>query len=251
MLKLRVSGAGQDKPVLVLLHGWGMGAAVWSRLTPLLSDRYQLMELDLPGYGDNVDVAADSLVDVAQQVSAVVPAGATWLGWSLGGMVALQAASDPTIKMSRLILVASSPRFVRDDDWPHAMAAEQLSLFADGLLADVDTTLKRFVALQFYGQDDAREISRSLQKSVIGQPVNKDALSLGLEMLASEDLRQIYAGLKTPIQHVYGAMDKLVPVKVSEDLSALNPAVEQVVFKGVGHAPFVSHPKMFVERLGL
>lgn len=251
MLKLRSSGKSGDAPVIVLIHGWGMGTPVWQRLVPLLEPNYRVITVDLPGYGENVAVSAGSLSDVAAEVLVSVPDQSVWLGWSLGGLVALRAAAMRAEAISRLVLVASSPRFVQEESWPHAMPEKQLSLFAGGLIADVDSTLKRFVALQFYGQEGAREVSRALQKEVVGRPVDCAALELGLDILAREDERSTYGRLALPVQHVYGAMDKLVPIKVSDDLAKLNPDVEQIVFKGVGHAPFVSHPELFVERLGL
>lgn len=251
MVKLQTSVVGSGSQNLVLLHGWGMGAAVWQVLIPLLSERYSLHVVDLPGYGANVDVEAKDLSEVADLVAASVPDGAVWLGWSLGGMVSLQVVEKSPGKVAGLILVASSPCFTQSDDWNHAMAPKQLAAFADGLFSDLKGTLKRFVALQFYGMEGVRDLSRGLQKKVVERPVASSALEQGLQFLESEDLRSAYAGLSMPVKHVHGSMDRLVPVKVVSDLEALNPEVEQVVMNGVGHAPFVSHPELFIERLGL
>lgn len=251
MLKQDGPDKRAERPAIVMLHGWGMGSAVWGPVLPFLTAKYQPMCLDLPGYGEQVSVSAESLEAIADCIAGQVPESAVWVGWSLGGMVALKVAQRYPELIQKLVLVASSPCFVQKDGWMHAMQPQQLSQFAQGLVDDTDGTLKRFVALQFYGQEGVRAVSRDLQKQVVGQPMDSKALELGLEILGSEDLRDVYARLPMPVQHVYGAMDRLVPVKVAEDLACINPAVEQVVLRGVGHAPFVSHPEEFVQRLGL
>ena len=58
-----------------------------------LAQRARLHIVDLPGHGRSP--WHDDLTDLprlAREVSAVVPAGAAVLGWSLGGMVALEIA---------------------------------------------------------------------------------------------------------------------------------------------------------------
>lgn len=82
-------GSGPD---LVLVHGWGLSGAVWQGLVPLLEPHFRLHLLDLPGFGHSHQHPARSLEQLAAACAAVVPAGAIWLGWSLGGLVAATAA---------------------------------------------------------------------------------------------------------------------------------------------------------------
>ena len=47
-LHVEVSGSGPD---LVLLHGWGMNAAVWGEVATALAQHFRLHCVDLPGHG--------------------------------------------------------------------------------------------------------------------------------------------------------------------------------------------------------
>ena len=41
---------GQGKPI-VFFHGWGFDHQIWLPLVPLLNNKYQLILVDLPGFG--------------------------------------------------------------------------------------------------------------------------------------------------------------------------------------------------------
>ncbi len=50
-IDIHIARAGQGKP-LVLLHGWPEFWYVWHKLVPLLGDRFDLIMLDLRGFGE-------------------------------------------------------------------------------------------------------------------------------------------------------------------------------------------------------
>ena len=102
-------------PALALIHGWAMHGGLFAPLVERLSDRFTLHLVDLPGHGHaREDDTALEPAALAAALVARVPA-AVWLGWSLGGQVALRAALDHPGQVRGLVMVASSPRFVRDD----------------------------------------------------------------------------------------------------------------------------------------
>ena len=45
------------KPVLALLHGWGMNARVFDALAGLLADDFEVRALNLPGHGGRAALA--------------------------------------------------------------------------------------------------------------------------------------------------------------------------------------------------
>lgn len=231
-------------PNLVLLHGWGMNGAVWHELAARLEADFCLHIVDLPGFGHSRPLPADSsLADWADSVLAVVPTQAAWLGWSLGGLVATQAALQAPERVSALITLASSPRFVSQAGWP-GIRAEVLSGFRQQLAEDHQQVVSRFLALQAMGSEHARDDIRRLRDSLASKPApHPQALAAGLGLLEAVDLRAQLARLNMPLLRLYGRLDGLVPRKAAALTDALAPNSHSHVEAKASHAPFISHPE--------
>ncbi|HMB43954.1 MAG TPA: alpha/beta fold hydrolase, partial [Luteimonas sp.] len=171
-------------PALVLIHGWAMHGGIFAPLVERLQSRYQLHLVDLPGHGRSRDDASPlALTSVAERITAEVP-HALWLGWSLGGLVALQAAQKNPSAVRSLIMLCASPRFVRDDSWPQGMDASVFENFASELARDYRGTLDRFLMLEAQGSDQVRTELRLLREQLFayGEPPTK-VLCDGLDIL--------------------------------------------------------------------
>jgi pimeloyl-[acyl-carrier protein] methyl ester esterase len=240
------TGAG---PELLLLHGWALHGGVWDMLLPRLTPHFRVTTIDFPGHGSSrgVPLAAD-VSEVAARVRAVAPAHAIWLGWSLGGLVALRAALDAP--MRALVLADSTPRFVTAADWPCAMSSEQLDEFAMGIGQDYRGTLQRFLSLQVRGDTAARDTLRRLRESLFarGEPQAAD-LAAGLELLKHTDLRQELPRLRVPTLVLAGSHDRLTPPEAAYAMAAAIPAAQLQIFESAAHAPFLSHAEDFVTAL--
>lgn len=245
-MSLHIERSGHGEP-LVLLHGWGLHGGVFTLLAARLSERFDVWNVDLPGHGRSAPLPAPSLAAVAECITDAVPAGATWLGWSLGGMVALAAATGAA--PARLVLIATSPRFVAAPPWLGTPVAV-LHGFAESLEQDYRATLKRFVALQARGSEHAREETRHLREHLFvhGEP-DPAALRGGLDILARADLRPMLPAITMPTLLIGGARDTLIPTAALEATLALLPDARLALIDGAGHAPFLSHPEPFETAL--
>ena len=173
---------GEGERDLVLLHGWGLNAEVWSCIQARLAPHFRLHLVDLPGYGRSQGFGALSLEQMTEIVLAAAPSQAWWLGWSLGGLVASQAALMQPQRVKGLITVASSPCFAARDEWP-GIRPDVLSGFQHQLSLDFQRTVERFLALQTLGTESARQDARQL-KAVVFQPA--DAKRRGVERRAGD-----------------------------------------------------------------
>lgn len=245
---LHVVVAGQGRP-LVLLHGWGMNSAVWDVLLPHLVGHFRVYCVDLPGHGRSGMPQGDQGLSAwAGAVAQLVPVDAAWVGWSLGGMVAMQAGIMG--RATKVVALAASPRFVQGDGWACAMPAETLLGFARALDEDVAATHRRFLGLQVRGVAGARDLLRRLSSSVetAGLP-QPDALRLGLAMLAEVDLRAALSASPVRPHFLFGERDQLVPQCAAGALRQSGLAASVEVLGGAGHAPFVSHPASVADFL--
>ncbi|NJN45759.1 MAG: pimeloyl-ACP methyl ester esterase BioH [Candidatus Competibacteraceae bacterium] len=242
-------GQGED---LILLHGWGMHSGIWEDTVEALCDDYRVTILDLPGHGYSRDVAVGpTLQALTRAVAAVVPkTPAIWLGWSLGGLIAQRLAIDCPERMSKLILVGSSPCFVRRPGWFHAMDLAVLHQFADSLNRDYRAAMKRFLALEVHGSDHVTEQLRVLRDLVFqhGEP-DCSVLHDGLLVLQETDLRAELHHIDCPVLVLLGRRDNLVPPNAGTATCALLPNARSHTFERAAHAPFFSHPQEFIEQL--
>ena len=241
-MKLHTATTGFG-PDLVLIHGWGLHGGIWETLLPQLEPHFRVTVVDLPGHGHSGWQGDAGLPAFADAVLASVPERAAWLGWSLGGQVALQAALEQPARVSALLLLASTPSFVRRPGWQSAMLPQLLDTFADDLAADFERTLNRFLALQVQGSRDAGEVLRQLRGGMLrrGRPAPA-ALRAGLEILRDTDLRTACAGIVCPALVIAGERDTLVPAAAAAATAALLPQGEMHMVAGGGHAPFLSAP---------
>ena len=247
--KLHVDVVG-DGPAIVLIHGWGLNAGVWHRVVKRLAVNYRVYTVDLPGFGfSHQCVASDDLAQWSALVVASIPEPAVWLGWSLGGLVVTQIALDYPDRVTKLITVASSPKFVGQDQWAGIDSAV-LAAFQEQLKNDFNLTLKRFLAIQAMGSDSAKQDIKALHQILNLRPLpSAMALKNGLNLLGSVDLRNKLTEIKVPFLRMYGRLDSLVPLRAVTAIDKLINPDSKYIFLKASHAPFISHCEEFVAQI--
>lgn len=232
-----------EKSPIILLHGWGMNKTIWSELVALLPDDMQsrIHCFDLPGYGDNrIELQEYNLTCLTEWLAAQIHQPSIVIGWSLGGLLAQNLALNFPDKVSKVGLIASSPKFMKTDDWP-GIKAEVLTLFLKQLSKDHVKTVERFLAIQAIGSDSARKDISALKKVVLSVPLpSATALQEGLRILQNVDLREQLAQISCPIFALFGKLDSLVPIAAKSEIEKLNSNIQSTCFDKSSHAPFIS-----------
>jgi pimeloyl-[acyl-carrier protein] methyl ester esterase len=237
-LHCEVSGSGPD---LVLLHGWGMHAGVWSDLARELSPQFRVHAVDLPGYGGSATCDPYTLDQVTALLARQMPPRCLVCGWSLGGQVALAWAATAPQQVARLALIATTPCFTQREGWPHAVEADVLRAFAEGLRTDCAATLRRFLALQALGDAQARQVAQRLKEGWSADDKSDPrALEQGLEILLNTDLRERLSAVTQPVLVMHGDRDTLTPFAAGEYLSRHLTNARLAKMGGAAHAPFMS-----------
>jgi pimeloyl-[acyl-carrier protein] methyl ester esterase len=224
-----------------------MNPGIWDELAGVLEPPWIPWPVALPGHGLPRGEATPKrlgidLHDWAEACLAQCPEQAVWLGWSLGGLIALAAALQAPRRVTGLVLVGTSPRFARAADWRPALDPATLEQFGRTLQTDPAETLARFLTLQVQDSAGARETLRRLRRTVdADRPIALDALTTGLNILGDTDLRGRLPDIACPALWLFGERDRLVPSEVAERVEILMPGARTATIPGAGHAPHVSH----------
>lgn len=246
-LNVHISGEG---PALVLIHGWAMNSLVWGGLLDELKESYQVICVELPGHGKSTHVGPWYLDELLSSLAERLPECCNIVGWSLGGMVALAYADQYPSRVEKLIMLASSAKFVQAKDWENAQPMETLRLFSEGLSGNSFAAIKRFLMLQTQGVASAKKLNLVMRDILRkGGEASKSGLKSGLDILQTIDLRTALKTVKAPLLMIMGGKDQLVPAAAGKESLELNGNINLVVIDEASHVPFLSHPAKVLQAI--
>ena len=246
MPSLAFTRSGSGAP-LVLLHGIGMSREVWDPVVPALARHFDVIAVDLPGFGDSAPAQAEPLpATLAAAVAGLLDEiGVTTphlAGNSLGGWVALElAAIRPA---ASLTLISPAGLWRRDTPWycrVSLRATRWLARHAAGLLSRlVDYRWGRALAL---GQTHGRptRLTPGYARAAIqamGSCPGFDAT------LAATTRRRILAAapIGAPVTVAFGSRDVLLLRRQSRHLDQLPVGTQAETLPGCGHVPMADDP---------
>lgn len=238
---LHVEEHGSVGPQLLLLHGWGLHGGIFAALVEALARDHRVAVVDLPGHGHSRTSALplEPQAVVAELLRRYPRAH--WFGWSLGGLLALQAALDHPHAVLSLLACAASPCFVARPHWPAGMRLDVFASFADDLATDWHATLDRFLVLETLGGEHPLQELKALQALVAARGAPRpEALAAGLDVLGRLDLTARLPSLQVPTLWLGGKRDRVVSPGVLGAAAAATVGAELVVLERCGHAPFLT-----------
>lgn len=234
-MSLHLTRYGSGYPI-VLFHGWGFDSEVWRPIVPFLEKDYQLLLVDLPGFGFSAMMDWERF---KKELLSQLPPYFAVLGWSLGGLFATRLAIENPDRVQYLCNVASSPRFILDTDWP-GVPRSVFEQFHQNLALDLTKALQDFVVLQ-----SNKQLSEYKPKAM----PSATALKSGLEILDSWDLRPGLEKLKPKAHYFFGRLDPITPPATMQAMQALYPHCGYSLCKKSAHMPFLSQPEFFINEL--
>ena len=230
----RPSAAADGRDV-ILLNGWGINGGVWAELAAILGPDCRLHCVD-------ATADMDARHAWACKMAALNLEEATICGWSLGGQLALRLALTLRHQIGRVILIATTPRFLNGADWRCGMDTLVFDAFASDLQRAPHETLLRFAALQARGDTAARDVTRRLRKCIARAEPDCATLARGLQLLKDTDLRADLAQITQPVLILQGDRDSVVCFEAARYLERKLRHAKLQTIAGAAHAPFISYP---------
>lgn len=224
-------GPGEGDVVL-LLHGFGADMNGWMFNQPALAEERRVVALDLPGHGRSTkDVGSGGVAFFSEIVVDFIGQKGFervhLVGHSLGGGVAVQVASHPSV--ASLTIIA-----------PVGLGKEINGGFFEGFLSAKRRKALRPVLEQLVA--DPSLISRDMLEDVL-KFKRIDGVETALRTIVSAnfddgsqtiDLRGALGSLSIPVAVIWGEADQIIPARQAEGLPAEIP-VE--IIPNAGHIP--------------
>jgi pimeloyl-ACP methyl ester carboxylesterase len=245
-MKVAYSRTGAGAP-LVLLHPLGFHRGAWDPVIPALAESFDVIAVDLPGFGDSPSLADDptparlarEVADLLDGLGVVEPHVA---GNSLGGWVALELAAIRPLASLALLSPAGlwrrvTPRYARIS----LRATRWMAVHLTGALCRlVRYRLGRLLVLgQTHGRPGhaSPEYARAAIRALATAP--------GFDAVFGATLDRRYQGggsLDVPLAVAWGARDRLLLKHQSRHIDQLPPGTRIEPLPRCGHVPMTDDP---------
>jgi 2-hydroxy-6-oxonona-2,4-dienedioate hydrolase len=243
LLPFKRTGVGTP---LVLVHGYLGGSTQWDGLLPELSQHFEVVTLDLAGYGMAHQLAAPTdLADHARNVLATLDdmgiGNFHLLGHSMGGMVVQEITRLAPQRVNKLVLYATGSLGCIPGRF-ETMARSRERLKEDGL----QRTAKRICATWLLG----REASPAFEAlAALATQASEQAASAGLSAMESWDGREHLTQIAQTTLIVWGEHDRTYGWPQIETLWRSIPSVSLAVLPACAHALHLERSALFCTLL--
>lgn len=232
---------------LILLPGWGMDSTVWNPVVDFLAEHYELISCDWY----RVNLVDDYKERVFSLIDEEADEYFSLLGWSLGSILAIEAASRYKERIKQLMLVSGTSRFTRDIKSGYACGWPQniVKKMKTALVNEQQKTLDSFYTSMF-SKVEVQQAQHYKFGSYANQIENKyeiQELETGLDYLIQVDLREKLKEINVPTLLIHGEKDTICPIAAAEYISTeVHGEVFFQTMKGVGHIPFFTQTAEFL-----
>jgi 2-succinyl-6-hydroxy-2,4-cyclohexadiene-1-carboxylate synthase len=254
-LAVRSGGAGAP---LLLVHGFTGSAAAWGEdLLAALAGRFRVIAVDLLGHGASSRPRAPARYALAEQVSdlcevldACGAGEALWVGYSMGGRIALAAACERPGRVRGLVLEGASPGLAQPEERAARIASDAalaqrlerlgIEAFVEGWMAQpLFATQRRLGPERLLAERERR---------LRGDPLALAACLRGAGTGAQVPLWERLHAVDVPVLLVAGEEDAKFRALGGAMARALPRAEEQSI-PAAGHATHLENPEAFTEAL--
>ena len=251
MAKLAYTKKGAGKEAILFIHGIMASKEVWKDQLEYFEKKYQIIAIDLYGFGASKGEFRDSsFEDHAQDIRELLHelgiSKVNIVGWSMGASVAIVFSSLFPDMIEKLVLVDGTPQLIASDDFPDAVppeAAQQLGL---ALQNDYQSGCQAFADMQVNEQD-----SKNAKNTILNILLETDP-QVALSHFASSgkrDLRPLLQNIKATTLVICGEIDQVCPLGASKYLAEHISDSTLSVFKEKGHCCFLTDHKHFNSEL--
>lgn len=225
----------------VFLHGFTQTHHHWhavaQRLADLIDPTPTLAFVDLPGHGLAGDDLAGDIDSIGERLVRLAGRG-TYVGYSMGGRIALVAAATGAAEIERLVLIGATPGLtdpVEREDRRRLDDQRAQHLEAVGVATFVDEWLAMPMFERLPTDDDG--LAHRRRNTVAGLAHSLRRYGTG----SQTPLWEVLPTIRVPVLVVAGERDDKF-VGIARRMAETLPDATLAVVPEAGHAPHLDHP---------
>jgi len=160
-VEIRFDRQGNGSPTLVFVHGWANNRSIWEAQLAHFSEKYEVVNIDLPGFGDSGNNRQYFTIgsfgeDVATVISKLNLEQVVLIGFSMGAPVVIETANRVPELTTGVVLIDSLHDV--QEKIPQSAISDAESYFMD-LVAN--PTNDKLVNGGFYKKDTEKSFQRA------------------------------------------------------------------------------------------
>ncbi|MGW7514466.1 alpha/beta fold hydrolase [Streptomyces sp. NPDC054796] len=221
---------GRGTP-LVLLHGVGLDRHMWERILPALAARHRVRAVDLRGHGASPAAAPGlTLADMARDVLALTDRPAHLVGFSLGALVATEAALLAPRSVASLTVVSSVARRSAEE---RESVLRRLDAAREDFTASADAALGRWFAPPWRAREP--RLAERVRETLLGQDRASYLACYEVFAHADAELWPRLGGIGAPTLAVTGSEDPGSTPRMTRRLAEAVPGARYAFVAGARH----------------
>ncbi|GAK88310.1 alpha/beta hydrolase fold [Nonlabens ulvanivorans] len=232
-----------DKPVVLLLHGFLGSKNQWTAVAKLLENRFNILNVELPGHGQSPSIAQYSISDLAFEISQYLIENTIhkvhFVGHSMGGYVGSAFAKAYPNQLYSLTLLNSIMG-------PDSVARK---VMRDRAIQLIDRFQNAYVSMAINNLFTPQE--HEVYKGIIdGMRVASQEMTLETVMAALRAMRDRPSQLgnvDVPVQYIYGSRDAVIEKSIIE--TELNQMIHVGISVEGGHMLLLTHPEEVINKI--
>jgi len=251
-LYYEVCGRG---PPILFLHGFGTNMYSWRYWVTPLSEQYQLILVDLKGFGsspkppDKHYSIADQATLISQFIRRHNLRNLTIIGHSFGGGVALVTAlylteQDPN-RLAKLILIDS---IAYEQSLPQFIKLLRMPIVGGFLLYlfPIESQVRSILQLAYYDNNKISDEAVTAYAKALDTAEGRYALIQTAKQIVPANVKELiarYQTIKVPTLILWGREDKIVPLEVGNLLYQAISHSKLAIIDQCGHMPHEEEPE--------
>ena len=220
---------------IVFVHGACENSLFWNH-QKILSDRFRILALDLPGHGKSEKLHCPVTVKkysdiVAEFIAKTCPDKAVIVGHSMGGAVALTNVIEHPENLKGIVLVATGAKL------------GVLPSIREGLRTRFEETVKTIVGPRQFSSKTNLETIRFVTDEIL--KCKSEMASADYEACNGFDVRQKLQSITVPALIIVGEEDRMTPATWSTYMKENIPKSKIGVIRDASHLPMLERPSEF------